>query len=183
MTKKHEPFDFLGDFYPDPGEHGYIDVSDPPPMDGWTPAHAVAFAMAGMKLAIVGSSELNSGQMTRQAAIIIARLLTYYKTMVYLVVSGGATGIDTMAAAYADVYGIKKSIHLPTARDWPAFKVRNLRIAQECDCLVRIVRRDSKTYGSGWTLDRAKEMGKPTQKFIIDDTEGRDATLFSKGND
>lgn len=116
-----------------------------------------------MKLAIVGSVNLEGHP---GAAALIEGVLDQYQPT--LVVSGGAKGIDTMATAAALARGIPISEHLPVGRGWPAFKARNLLIAQECDRLVRIVSSTSKTYGSGWTRDRAREMGKPTEEYIID---------------
>jgi hypothetical protein len=47
------------------------------------------------------------------------------------------------------------------------FKERNLRIAVACDELVRIVAHGTRTYGSGWTRDRAAAMGKPTKEIVL----------------
>ena len=115
-----------------------------------------------MKLAIVGSVSLAGDP---RAAALIEKLLDQYTPS--CVISGGAIGIDTMAVDAAKRRGIATSVHLPTRQAWPAFKVRNLRIAEECDQLVRIAAKNAKTYGSGWTRDRAKEMGKPTEEYII----------------
>lgn len=115
-----------------------------------------------MKLAIVGSISLADNA---EAAAIIEKVLDQYQPA--LVISGGAPGIDTMAEAAAKARGIPTSIHLPRASAWEFYKARNLKIAMECEHLVRIVSADSSTYGSGWTRDQAKKLGKPTEEYIV----------------
>lgn len=84
------------------------------------------------------------------------------------VVSGGADGIDKMAIECAKRRGIQPKEYLPVCQEWHrGFKPRNLRIAMRCNGLIRIVAYDSTTYGSGWTRDRAAEMGKPTREYVI----------------
>lgn len=117
-----------------------------------------------MKLAIVGSTRLAGNE---EALNIIRKVLREKQPS--LVVSGGAKGIDSMAVAEAEALGIDTREFLPTLYQWAphGFKERNLLIAMECDELVRIVSTKSTTYGSGWTRDRAKEMGKPTEEYIV----------------
>ncbi len=115
-----------------------------------------------MKIAIVGSTSL-AGNL--QAAALIGRLLDLYRPT--LVISGGAPGIDTLAEEAALRRGIPVSIHRPRAKGWPYFKERNLKIAEECDHLIRIAASTSKTYGSGWTRDQARKMGKSTEEHVI----------------
>lgn len=117
-----------------------------------------------VKLAIVGSVRLAGNA---EARGIIERVLEQYQPT--LVISGGADGIDTMAVEAAKRRGIPYREFLPAFKNWPAYKERNLLIAMECDRLVRIVSVYSKTYGSGWTRDRAVEMGKPTDEYQVDD--------------
>ena len=58
----------------------------------------------------------------------------------------------------------------PKERNWErGFKPRNIQIAEACDVLVRIAKKGSKTYGSGWTRDYAASLGKPTEEFIVAD--------------
>ncbi len=85
-----------------------------------------------------------------------------------VIVSGGAKGVDSMAVEKAKEYGLAYKEFLPSQQNWAEFKKRNLLIAQECDALLRIVAKSSKTYGSGWTRDRAKEMGKTVYEVVID---------------
>ena len=48
------------------------------------------------------------------------------------------------------------------------FAERNMKIAEMCVCLVRIASTTTSTYGSGWTADRAEELGKDVYRFHID---------------
>jgi hypothetical protein len=118
-----------------------------------------------VKLAIVGSVELACHPV---AAQLIETVLEVHHPDV--VVSGGAPGIDTMAEAAATRRGLKTEIFRPTVWRWAApggFKERNILIAQTCDTLVRIAAVTSTTYGSGWTRDRAKHLGKLTESYLI----------------
>lgn len=115
-----------------------------------------------VKLAIVGSTSL-AGREDVYRVIHFALVHSGAE----LLISGGAEGVDTMAAEVATMLGIAVHEHLPEGRGWRFYQPRNLKIAQECDHLVRLVAHDSKTYGSGWTRDRAKEMGKPTNETVF----------------
>jgi hypothetical protein len=121
------------------------------------------------------------------------------------VISGGARGIDSMAAAEARAQRVPVVEHRPlthrvmtttehertvwylagpdgtsigaglfTTREADgdygrrhAWRSRNQAIAHDCDRLIRIADPASGTYGSGWTRDRARELGKPTYGFVI----------------
>jgi hypothetical protein len=84
------------------------------------------------------------------------------------VISGMAPGLDSMAEERAKARGIPFQGYPPKVKRWhDGFMPRNLIMAQECTYLVRVVASNSTTYGSGWTRDRAKEMGKPTEEFVI----------------
>lgn len=117
-----------------------------------------------MRLAIVGSTLLGGNA---EAKRIIVEALDRYQPTVF--VSGGASGVDTMAELEARLRGIPCTIFHPRNKRWaPAgYKERNLAIAQNCDALVRISAAGATTYGSGWTRDRAKELGKPTEEFVV----------------
>ena len=119
--------------------------------------------LCSMRLAIVGSTKLAGN---KEALRIIEEVLDHYQPTV--VVSGGAEGIDLMAEEAATRRGIETKIHLPKVAGWEnGYKPRNLLIAKDCDVLVRIVASDAQTYGSGWTRDRAVDLGKPTKEFVV----------------
>jgi hypothetical protein len=119
-------------------------------------------------LAIVGSCSLAGNA---EATRIIARLFDEYQPTRF--VSGGAVGIDTMAREEAKRRGIRCRTFRPDVQRWDppgayGFKARNIDIAEACDRLVRIVAIGSKTYGSGWTRDYAKRLGKPTEEYWVE---------------
>lgn len=114
------------------------------------------------RLAIVGSKNVSSPTASR----IIMLLLELYKPAV--VVSGGAVGVDTLAYLCALELGIEPVVFRPATADWETgYKPRNMLIAQDCTALVRIGKEVSQTYGSGWTRDRAAQLGKPTMEFLL----------------
>lgn len=115
-----------------------------------------------MKLAIVGSTSLIGKE---EVYKIIEEVIEKYKPST--IISGGAKGVDSMAEEVAKKRGISTEIFLPKVNRWEGYKERNLQIAKGCDVLVRIAARDSKTYGSGWTRDRALDMGKETVEYLL----------------
>ena len=119
-----------------------------------------------MRLAIVGSRSLDGHPEALRA--IRAALDAYQAHHAHLVViSGGARGIDRMAAAEARARGLEVIEHLPSGVSWHHFRERNRRIAQDCDHLVRIADPNSRTYGSAWARDYARQIGRPTFEYTI----------------
>lgn len=119
-----------------------------------------------MLLAVVGSVNITDHQ-RGLASIIIDGFLNCYEPD--LVISGGAKGIDSLAKVRADIGGIHTRIHLPKNNRWKpdGFQDRNLLIAEDCTHLLCIRTSQSTTYGSGWTADRAEEMGKTVWRVTI----------------
>jgi hypothetical protein len=116
-----------------------------------------------MKRAIVGSVSLAGNDEAYQ--IINDAFSTWNPD---LLISGGAAGIDSMAEEIAEENDVPTNIFLPKTNNWEnGYKPRNLKIAKACDVLIRIVAHDSSTYGSGWTRDRAREMGKHTEEYVV----------------
>jgi len=118
-----------------------------------------------MRLAIVGSTRFEEDEKAKDwAAQYIQWVLGKYQPEV--VISGGAIGIDQLATTLAAFEGIEVIEHLPEHPQWApsGFKARNLLIAQDCTHLLCLRHVDSKTYGSGWTADRAEELGKPVYR-------------------
>jgi hypothetical protein len=158
-----------------------------------------------MRLAIVGSTQLNG---PKSRAIVLDAIKRYAPTCI---VSGGAKGIDSLAADIGRELGLEVDEKKPDWQRWEdspgctrhseeahlreeeyrkypgeegyelmcsgrpkkGFKSRNLEIAQSCDALIRIALKGATTYGSGWTRDRAKERGVPTEEFVLSKEEDR----------
>jgi predicted Rossmann fold nucleotide-binding protein DprA/Smf involved in DNA uptake len=83
------------------------------------------------------------------------------------IVSGGAQGVDTIAEELAVFWGLPCIVCKPAGRGWRYYEKRNRLIAEICDRLVRISSANTRTYGSGWTADRAEEMGKPVERYVV----------------
>ncbi|HXM59173.1 MAG TPA: SLOG family protein [Candidatus Dormibacteraeota bacterium] len=119
-----------------------------------------------LRLAIVGSRSLDGHP---GALRVIGAVLDTYQARhrVLVVVSGGAAGIDRMAAEEARRRGLEVVEHRPGGRSWRHYRARNLRIVADCDELVRIADPRSRSFGSGWTRDRAREAGRPTFEYTV----------------
>lgn len=119
------------------------------------------------KLAIVGSTNIFEGKQWNLACLLIESFLRTLDPEE--VISGGARGIDTAAKLVATGMGLSFKEYLPKVMTWEpfGFKERNLIIATECTHLLSIRSEQSTTYGSGWTADRAEEMGKTVWRVKI----------------
>jgi hypothetical protein len=138
----------------------------------------------GCVLAIVGSRDVPD----YQSASLIRQALLEHKPM--LVISGGAKGVDTAAVTIARAMGISTIEYIPMQHSWDppvvgeatealddtgnfqvfvpgGYKNRNMKIAESCDCLVRISSGTTKTYGSGWTADYAEKIGKRVIRHTV----------------
>lgn len=130
-----------------------------------------------MKVAIVGSSHLteNEERMARQYSATI--LKNYLKEGSVTLISGGAKGVDTQAEDVAKQLSIECKIFKPAEHNWDGYKIRNLKIAQECDILYCLPTKlkiepcyhynttDHERSGACWTLKQAKILRKKT--FLI----------------
>lgn len=119
-----------------------------------------------MLLAVVGSTNINQEQINTAKAIIQGMLMFY---MPELVISGGAVGIDSLAEEEALLFNLDFIKYKPENFRWKpdGFMDRNLKIAKHATHLLCIRTTQSTTYGSGWTADRAEEMGKPVWRVTI----------------
>lgn len=102
---------------------------------------------------------------------VIERYKTDDQTEEFIVGSGEspAGGVDIWAREIATEMGIPFVPFPPRFRGWPAYKERDQQMADWCTALVRIKSARSTTYGSGWTRDRAREQGKPTEEIVPND--------------
>lgn len=119
-------------------------------------------------LAIVGSTRF-AGDSERTLAALRRITETVAELRPDRIVSGGAKGIDTIAARYAYRHRIPLTEHLPKRPRWApdGYRDRNLLIAQECTHLLCIRHPLSRTYGSGWTADQAEKLGKRVCRVTI----------------
>ncbi len=119
-------------------------------------------------LAIVGSTRFACPRGLTIVRHLVAEELQVRRPNV--VTSGGAEGVDTIGAEYAERAGIRTLIFPPTVRQWAGpggFRERNQRIADTCTRALRVVCGSSRTYGSGWTCDRVREQGKAVRTVVV----------------
>ena len=106
-----------------------------------------------MKLAIIGSRTCPP-----------VDIEAYLKYIPDTIVSGGAKGADTYAKEFAKKYNLKLIEFLPEYDKYPpkvAPLVRNKLIVDNCDCLLAFW--DGKSRGTKYTIDYAKQVGKPVK--------------------
>ena len=83
------------------------------------------------------------------------------------IVSGGARGVDSCAAEYAEKKGLKLTEFLPDYERYgrAAPIVRNREIVDYADKIIAFW--DGRSRGTKFTLDYAKELGKPTKTIYF----------------
>lgn len=115
-----------------------------------------------MRLALVGSTSFKASDGLEDAEAIIRWIIQLPKWRPSELISGGAEGIDSLTELIADELDLPMKVFHPANRCWAphGFKERNLQIADYCDQLLAVRCKDSSTYGSGWTADRAQGLGK-----------------------
>lgn len=127
-----------------------------------------------MRLAIVGSRRFQGDKQAEDwAARLIQWILTRYHDEIEHVVSGGAIGIDQLAATLAAFEDLTVVEFLPDpppkpaskSDNWNAYKARDKLIAEDCTHLVCISHHKSSTYGAGWTADYAEKIGKKVKRY------------------
>lgn len=108
-----------------------------------------------MKIAIIGS---------RNITVDISQYFPPYTTEI---VSGGAKGIDSLAAAYADEHNIPLTVFLPEYKKYryAAPLKRNLQIIDYADEIVAIW--DGRSKGTKYVIDNCHKLGKPVTVYII----------------
>jgi predicted Rossmann fold nucleotide-binding protein DprA/Smf involved in DNA uptake len=126
-----------------------------------------------MRLAIVGSQSFPRGRATWTAERMVVNAIARHAPDV--VISGGCPdGVDNMAENFAIDAGYFEEdgtliVHRPKFQRWApdGFQDRNFLIAQDCTHLLCIRSAASKTYGSGWTADRAEDIGKTVWRVLL----------------
>ncbi len=108
-----------------------------------------------MRTAVVGSRSLT------------ARLEGYIPDNATEIITGGATGIDTIAAEYAIRHSLSLRIIRPDYKKYPpkaAPIIRNKQIVQECDILIAVW--DGLSRGTKFTIDYARKLNKDVRVFV-----------------
>ncbi len=109
-----------------------------------------------MKTAIIGSRGIRN-----------LRLEQFLPEDVSEIISGGARGVDALAAEYADIHEIPLKVFLPDYRRYgkKAPLVRNRLIVDACDVLFAFW--DGASTGTAYTLRYARERGKEIHLFRL----------------
>jgi len=119
----------------------------------------------GCILAIVGSQHMRGNSVAEQH---IRDAFDQHQPR-HFVSGGEPTGIDLMAEEEADRRSVSKTIHLPEQKGWEWYKKRDLLIAQDAECLVRIFSGTARTYGSGYTANEAEKLGARVTRIKVGD--------------
>lgn len=126
----------------------------------------------GSRLAVVGSTTFDAKGAWWTAEWIIRAAIEHYAPV--CIISGGAVGVDSLAKTIAHEWGYNVADgtfveYLPEHQRWApdGFEARNLVIATDCTQLLRVSCHKSKTYGSGWTADRAQKLGKFVERVVL----------------
>lgn len=120
-------------------------------------------------LAVVGSVDFGYGG---EAAAVVYELVVdeIAERRPDLVISGGAPGVDTISVQAAKDLGVPTAEFHPRRRVWAGpdgFRARNIKVGDVCTRAMRISCVDTRTYGSGWTVDRIEKLGKPVRRIVI----------------
>ncbi len=130
-----------------------------------------------MKIAIVGSSHLSEPEemdARKYSGLVLNQMIKECGKEDLLFISGGAKGVDTIAEEVARELGIGTEILKPAEKNWDAYKVRNIRIAELCDVLycfptkIKAVPcyhceyKDHEKTAGCWTMNYAKKLKKET---------------------
>jgi hypothetical protein len=127
----------------------------------------------GVRLAVVGTRMLacpHDRQRAAQRAALAIRCLTPD-----VVISGGADGSDEIARQAALAAGYREAdgtllIFRPAVRRFHGpggYRERDEKIARECTHLLRLACLKATTYGSGWTADRAEQLGATVVRHTV----------------
>lgn len=109
-----------------------------------------------MKIAIVGSRGITN-----------VNIAQYINGKPECVISGGAKGVDTLAAQYAQANGIKLLELRPdyASHGRAATFIRNRQIVENADMVLAFW--DGKSKGTQYTINHAKKLGKQVQIVML----------------
>ena len=107
-----------------------------------------------MKAAIIGSRSIET-----------LNLSEFLPLNITTIVSGGAAGVDTLAAEYAKELGLEFVEFLPEYEKYgrSAPLIRNRQIVENCDEVFAFW--DGQSRGTIHTVNYAKKLGKPVHLF------------------
>lgn len=116
-----------------------------------------------MKIAVVGSRNYED---RFQLGLVLAMELEIYgdKTVI---ISGGASGADTLAEEFASAFGLEEEIY---PAEWKKYgksagMIRNKTIVDRCDMMLAFYGPDGPTPGTQGSVRLAKEAGKIVKVF------------------
>lgn len=114
------------------------------------------------KLAVVGSRGITNYKFVAGCiALAMDKFNGFKNTKIDTIVSGGARGVDGLAARYADKHGLDKIEILPKWREHgkKAGFLRNIDIIQQADVVLAIW--DGKSRGTLSSIELARTYNKP----------------------
>lgn len=91
-----------------------------------------------------------------------------------IVGSGEAKGTDTHVKEVCTELNVRYKGFPPDHPSWHGtlllcgFKCRNMKMVKWGDRGIRIESRRSKSYGSGFTIDRMEDREKPVERYVVD---------------
>lgn len=109
-----------------------------------------------MKVAVVGSRSLQQ-----------VDIGSFLPSGVTRILSGGAAGVDHLAAVYGESHHIPVQVFLPDYRRYGrgAPFVRNRALVDACDVVIAIW--DGVSRGTDYTIHYARKVGKPVRLFRL----------------
>jgi len=109
-----------------------------------------------MKVAVIGSRTISNIDIER-----------FIPKGITLLITGGATGVDTIAEKYADRKKIKKQIIRPDYERYGkrAPLMRDKLIVENADIVIAIW--DGNSGGTNYTVKYAERIGKPFELHIV----------------
>ena len=126
-----------------------------------------------MKVGIVGSRSITEYEPVRlaiwQSPWFESKDMTPPKKWGYTLVSGGADGVDSSAAEFAEEVGVPIDVIEPDWDDWsdghPALS-RNTEIVKKSDAIVAVW--DGQSNGTRDSIDKALDRGVPIYVEVVD---------------